>query len=85
MIKGLTAENPETLADGLRNATWDVCMVSQWGRSLRVPEAPFGIFAQTIKRSNSSPVDYFPVPSLAANRTCSHSWKLAGERVMRSG
>jgi hypothetical protein len=47
MIKGVGSEDPNELARGLRNATWDVSIVSQWARWLREPDAPSWIFSTT--------------------------------------
>lgn len=40
MIKKLFTLNTNELRKGLRNATWDVCIISQWEKWLRAPESP---------------------------------------------
>lgn len=40
MIKNALSANPQQLSAGLRNATWDATLVSQWGKWLREPDSP---------------------------------------------
>jgi hypothetical protein len=40
MIKNAQSLIPQQLSAGLRNATWDAALVSQWGKWLREPDSP---------------------------------------------
>ena len=40
MLKGILSENIESLRSGLRNATWDMCLLRQFGRLASKPGGP---------------------------------------------
>lgn len=40
MLKSLLSKNLTSLKSGLRNATWDICLLQQFGRLMRQPEGP---------------------------------------------
>lgn len=40
MLKGILSENLSALRAGVRNATWDICLLQQFGRQVRKPFGP---------------------------------------------
>ncbi len=45
MIKKIKSSNVSELEKGIRNATWDICLVSQWGKWIRQSDKTFWAFS----------------------------------------
>lgn len=40
MLKGIQSADASKIYSGARNATWDICLLQQFGRAVRSPESP---------------------------------------------